>query len=409
MMGHKFLRAATLAFAVFCAMGVAVAEEPTISVETRQRYPWNGLVDIKFTVTGKSGGRYDTSFVAKDMVGGTNITMKTIRKSDGSVAAEKERLLPGSYNWVWEAAADLPKDFECDRMVVNGKAIYCPLYIVIDLSSGADSEKYPVSYLDEEPSEGWTDEYKTTKLVLRRIEPGTFKMGDTKNVTMKKTFYMGIFEVTQKQYCLVTGSSPWENSNVYKSIGDCFPAVNISWNDIRGNSSVHNWPTIKTVDSNSFVGRIRSKSGLSIDLPTEAQWEYSVRAGTTTRHYWGNDVAAKYEWFYSTSHCENYCKVGLLQSNPWGLYDTIGNAQEWCLDWFDSLKYGSEIDSEGPSSPGWNSGFYGRVLRGGDYSEQLTIFDNLSVFYRSHQSPSSRSFNEFCIFYGFRVAVTLTE
>ena len=117
-MGHKFLRAATLVFAVFCAMGEAVADEPAISVEARQRYPWNGLVDIKFTVTGKSGGRYDTSFVAKDLVGGTNITMKTIRKSDGSVAAEKERLLPGSYNWVWDAAADLPKDFECERVSV---------------------------------------------------------------------------------------------------------------------------------------------------------------------------------------------------------------------------------------------------------------------------------------------------
>ena len=116
MIGHKFLRAATLAFATFCAVGETIADEPTISVEARQRYPWNGLVDIKFTVTGKSGGRYDTSFVAKDLVGGTNITMKTIRKSDGTIAAEKERLLPGTYNWVWDAAADLPKDFECERV-----------------------------------------------------------------------------------------------------------------------------------------------------------------------------------------------------------------------------------------------------------------------------------------------------
>jgi len=100
----------------------AVAAEPGITVEARQRYPWNGLVDLKFTITGESGTKYDTSFVAKDMVGGTNIAMKTIRKSNGVAAEEKEKLLPGTYNWVWDAAADLPKDFKCDRMTVIGTA-----------------------------------------------------------------------------------------------------------------------------------------------------------------------------------------------------------------------------------------------------------------------------------------------
>ena len=91
----------------------AVAVEPGITVEARQRYPWNGLVDLKFTITGENGTKYDTSFTAKDMVGGTNIAMKTIRKSNGVAAEEKEKLLPGTYNWVWDAAADLPKDSDC--------------------------------------------------------------------------------------------------------------------------------------------------------------------------------------------------------------------------------------------------------------------------------------------------------
>jgi hypothetical protein len=63
----------------------AVAAEPGITVEARQRYPWSGLVDLKFTITGESGTKYDSSFIAKDMVGGTNISMKTIRKSDGTI------------------------------------------------------------------------------------------------------------------------------------------------------------------------------------------------------------------------------------------------------------------------------------------------------------------------------------
>ena len=100
----------------------AVAAELGITVEARQRYPWNGLVDLKFTITGESDTRYDTSFTAKDMVGGTNIAMKTIRKSNGVAAEEKEKLLPGTYNWVWDAAADLPKDFKCERMTVTGMA-----------------------------------------------------------------------------------------------------------------------------------------------------------------------------------------------------------------------------------------------------------------------------------------------
>ena len=92
------------------------------AINARQRYPWNGLVDLNFTITGTSGTKYDTSFTAKDMVGNTNIAMRTIRKADGTSAAATEQLLPGTYNWVWDAAADLPKDFKCDRVTVTGTA-----------------------------------------------------------------------------------------------------------------------------------------------------------------------------------------------------------------------------------------------------------------------------------------------
>lgn len=92
--------------------GLAIAAE-SISITATPRYPWNGKVDLKFTITGESGTKYDTSFVVKDMVGGTNIAMKTIRKADGTAAAAKKQLLPGTYSWVWDAAADLPKDSDC--------------------------------------------------------------------------------------------------------------------------------------------------------------------------------------------------------------------------------------------------------------------------------------------------------
>ena len=75
---------------LFCVAVSAVAAEPGILVEARQRYPWNGLVDLHFTITGTSDTRYDTSFTAKDMVGITNIAMRTIRESTG--AAENGRV-----------------------------------------------------------------------------------------------------------------------------------------------------------------------------------------------------------------------------------------------------------------------------------------------------------------------------
>jgi uncharacterized repeat protein (TIGR02543 family) len=104
------------------ALNSAIAAPAVSDISARQRYPWNGLVDLKFTIMGESGTKYDTSFTAKDMVGGTNVAMKTIRKSDGTTAAEKEKLLPGTYNWIWDAAADLPNDFKCERMTMTGTA-----------------------------------------------------------------------------------------------------------------------------------------------------------------------------------------------------------------------------------------------------------------------------------------------
>ena len=139
------------------------------------------------------------------------------------------------------------------------------LYYVIDLSGGTSASSYPVTTLATPPGGVWSDEYKTTKLVLRRIEAGAFKMNGSYDVTISHPFYIGVFEVTQKQYELVTGNNP----SYYK--GDARPVEYVSWNTIRGKSDTYNWPNVKTVEVNSFIGRIRAKTGLSLDLPTEAQ------------------------------------------------------------------------------------------------------------------------------------------
>ncbi len=234
----------------------------------------------------------------------------------------------------------------------SGYSLYC----VIDLSAGANASLYPVTYMDAPPSGGFNnDEYKTTKLVLRRIDPGSFKMCGEYDVALTKPFYCGIFEVTQRQYELVMGENPCSSTSYGK--GDAFPVHYVSYNMIRGGFVGAGWPNSSAVNSTSFLGKLRVRTGLNYDLPTEAQWEYSCRAGTTTTYSYGNVADENYMWdcFNSINYCN---KVGTKLPNTWGIYDMHGNVSEWCLDWFGDL-FNGVTDPYG--SP---SGAY-RVSRGG--------------------------------------------
>lgn len=260
------------------------------------------------------------------------------------------------------------------------------LYCVIDISAGSNATNYPVSYLAAEPKGGWTDEYKTTKLVLRRIEPGTFIMGEDQaneshRVTLTKPFYIGVFEVTQKQYELVTGYNP------SASKGDTRPVELVLYHMIRGGAKGNQWPASAAVDANSFMGKFRARTrSETFDLPTEAQWEYACRAGTTAPRYDGseiNDIESmmklgrflwnqkvrgnESDWDFKQhkpdgkgGYWENHTSVGLYKPNAWGLFDVYGNVWEYCLDWIGALPYG-----ENPV--GAVSGSR-RVLRGGSWN-----------------------------------------
>ena len=179
------------------------------------------------------------------------------------------------------------------------------------------------------------------------VRPGSFMMGsdagssDEKpvhKVTLAKPFYLGKFEVTQEQWQAVMGSNP---SN-FK--GPKLPVENVSWNDCQ-----------------SFLTKLQEKTGRKFALPTEAQWEYACRAGTTTRYSFGDSDAslAEYGWFSSNSGSTTH-PVGERKPNPWGLYDMHGNVWEWCADWFaSSYPSGDATDPQGALSGS------SRVLRGG--------------------------------------------
>lgn len=275
---------------------------------------------------------------------------------------------------------------ELSNNLYIGEKAYC----VIDVSGGTSASSYPVTYLDSCPIAGWGDEYKTTKILLRRIEPGFVTMGGTKPVTLTKPFYMGVFEITQKQYQLVTGSNP----SSYK--GDMRPVEYVSWNDIRG---ADNWPNVTTVGPTTFVGKLQSKTGLNFDLPTESQWEYACRAGTTSYYNNGgsSDNDLKQLGRYSDSRNDGrgsyseHTTVGSYSPNAWGLYDMHGNVQEWCLDWWKNSGYGTNavVDPCGPETGTL------RVLRGGSWKR-------IAQFCRSAFKDGDWSWNTYEL-YGFRI------
>ncbi len=346
----------------------AVAVTPTVTDMTaKQRYPWNGKVDITYTLTGDVTAGLPAwnvpflSVTASNRVDGTTYAAAASALSGDTGTAE------GAHHVVWDLDA---QGLEINSDEVTFTVGYVPIsimrYCVVDLSGGARASSYPVSYLADVPSGGWTDEYKTTKLVLRLIEPGTFMMGGSYQVTLTKPFYCGVFEVTHAQYVRVTADS---NPSSYLM----WPAWDVSWTMIRGDSSTYNWPSSANVDSNSFVGRLQARTGLNFDLPTEAQWEYACRAGTTSKfnnggdteddlkqlgRYGGNQSDGK--GWYEDGRYGRFTRVGSYQPNAWGLYDMHGNVSEWCLDWFGDLANGV-TDPQGPS--------FGtdRVRRGGSW------------------------------------------
>ncbi len=156
---------------------------------------------------------------------------------------------------------------------------------------------------------------------------------------------------------------------------------------IRGSSNGGKWPSSSAVDSDSFLGKLRARTGLEFDLPTEAQWEYACRAGTTTVYSYGNSADGDYMWYNSNSgyHTND---VGLKKPNPYGLYDMHGNVFEWCLDWYGTLAYGT--DPKGISLG------TSRVRRSGTYNNGT---DYLTSSSRSSIDPSLALYGDI----GFRL------
>lgn len=339
------------------------ATTPVVSdVMARQRYPWNGLVDISYTISGDIATMVNPSIaiMAKDSKSGCTYLASTFEKVP-SLAA-------GTHVATWNPNADGLKINSTDVTFTVSLSDKASLYCLIDISGGSSATKYPVMYLNEVPSGGWTESHKKNYIVLRYCPAGTYMMQGQRKVTLTKPFYMGVFEVTQGQYKNVMGNS----SRFWNMTGDYYPMA-AAYSAIRG---ANNWPSSTAVGANSFVGKLMAKTSpklSGIDLPTEAQWEYACRAGTVGELSSGKglnpvnvkEVAGVYEGSIKTD------VVGSHKANPWGLYDMHGNAPEMCLDFFvKDLGTAAVIDPKGEST-GEHASFdrkNERVIRGCGWS-----------------------------------------
>lgn len=370
-------------------------EVEVVDVKCKQRYPWNGMVDIDYTVKcEKKDAEVWVYPVGYDK--DSNTTMAPRALSGDGVDAPVSN---GTFRMTWKVTDDYPNFHSTAFTVKMAALVGAAPYMVVDLAGGVDALSYPVSYLSRVPAGGWGDEYKTTKMVFRMIPSGSFKMGsptdesgrssyeDLHGVVLTKPFYIGVFECTQKQYELVMGSNPVTSSS-YK--GDLRPVCAVSYDNIRGTVNGAGWPTHNQVDANSFMGRLRSKINMFFDLPTEAQWEYACRAGTSTalnngKGYSVENLKEVARCQFNSGNSSGYAsdkkggysyttKVGCYRENAWGLYDMHGNVWELCRDFwagYSGLGYVGLIDPKGSTtSYDSGSGYRYRVYRGGSFTSE---------------------------------------
>jgi formylglycine-generating enzyme required for sulfatase activity len=167
-------------------------------------------------------------------------------------------------------------------------------------------------------------------------------------VTITQPFYLGECPVTQEQWQAIVGNNPSRFNGAKR------PVDGISWNEAQ-----------------DFCRAVSARTGKTVRLPTEAEWEFACRAGSTTDYCFGDGQAAltEYAWYESNSSGVTHA-VGEKRPNAWGLYDMYGNVWEWCQDWYDS-KYYANSPRVDPQGPAW-SDRGAHVLRGGAWHTEAS-------------------------------------
>ena len=422
-------------FAGLAASLVLTAAGATVeSVFARQMWPWQTHFEVSYVLRTASSEAVDVSL--KVSADGDEYVIPA-----SELLGETAGLTGGEYKLVWDStSSSVPTaawlkahSGQLAFSVVTAPSASAAEYLVIDLSGGPDAAFWPSERITGKLYGGWTTEHKTTKLVLRRIYAGgsgnvfssetgvTFKFGcdsdadqtykcsddfNAVDATFTNDYWIGIFELTQKQYQLITGASI---SSIFTT-GDTYPQAQIGYyTHIRGATAGCLWPGSSDVDADSLMGILRAKVSLppeipsewKFDLPTEAQWEYACRAGTTGP--WNNGGAYDVYVYDGTKESDHNLDligwnpanstaggspVGEKLANAWGLYDMHGNAAEYCIDYnyagvTQKGRSGFEPMGYSPSSATTTSS--ARVMKGGAYSVYWTSITS-HKYWKGHRS-----------------------
>lgn len=203
------------------------------------------------------------------------------------------------------------------------------------------------------------------------IKAGEFRMGSTDGldderpvhtVRISRPFYLWQYEVTQEQWQAVMGQNPSGFPGDLKR-----PVEQVSWDNVQ-----------------EFIRKLNTKDGVALyRLPTEAEWEYAERAGTTTAYSFGDDEGQlpEYAWYEDNSGGTTH-PVGQRKANPWGVYDMHGNVWEWVQDWYGGYTAAAAVDPAGPSTGS------DRVIRGGSW---LSDAGNCRSASRDGAEPGDRN------------------
>ena len=346
---------------MFAAAFAAIAASAAVTitdVAARQRWPWNNLVDVDFTIGGAAQGEaYYVDISATYDNGNRSLVAKTF-ENEPIAATGKNRI-------VWNLGADYP-EFKADDLSVTVTVTpfsdSTPLYCVIDISGGTAAAKWPVRYTTAAPvfTVGNPDPCKTTELWLKRVKAGSNTAGRSQMTSygsykahicvLTNDYYLGVFPVTQAQFSLMDEQSGRDLSQFTNAqYAATRPVDGVEFGTVRDITSWSSAGYDKTdaVKDGCIIAYLRQRTGLkTIDLPTEWQWEYASRAGATGQRYANATYrsggrtpdesseiyADKGLWpeEYGTSYVDRY------DPNPWGFYGTIGNVWEWCANYYDA-------------------------------------------------------------------------
>ena len=260
------------------------------------------------------------------------------------------------------------------------------------------------------------------------IQAGSFLMGSSDKEQGRKpdegpqrkvtlaAFWMGAFEVSRDEFDIYYKDENTSDNSTVDAITKPTPQyIDLSWG--MGKEGGYPVNSMSQYTALMYCRWLYNKTGDFYRLPTEAEWEYACRAGSTTRFYFGDDEKqlGKYAWFKDNSE-DQFQKAGMKLPNAWGLYDMLGNVSEWTLDHYDEKR----MANMGPSSDNPfvdpNKAHYPKVIRGGGFSDeaiQLRSADRSKsdplMNRRDPQIPKSKWWLTDAASVGFRIVRPLVQ